>query len=217
MESLATLTVIPETVAPGAEIVLTWTVPVTHAGPYDWVGLCPLGSPLPVGTPVVRMYTAGLLTGKATWHAPLKPGPYVGVYVFANGTVIAGQSLPLTVEGPLYPGVKLTVAPLTLAPRFPVTATWEVPPEILQPSDWIGLYYPGTEDTEPLEWVYTDGIPEGSTRFILHVAGVYEVRYLTSNTYTSIATSALITAKIPTGAGIVAAESTKEHSGAASS
>ena len=194
-----TVTLAPATVKPGDELTLSWSVPAGH--PYDWVGLCPLTTPLDlVIAPVARVYTAGGRTGTARWHAPVTPGAYVGVYVHDNGTVVAGQSTALTVEGPPpppVPVVTLTVAPVTLEPGFPVTVTWDVPPDIVTPDDWLGLYHPGAANDEHLQWFYTDGELVGRNHFTLHDAGAYEVRYLTNNDFTDIARSALITVTAP--------------------
>ena len=89
----------------------------------------------------------------------------------------------------------LSVSPATVLPGGTVTAAWT---GIVSASatDWIGLYQPGADNTQYLAWIYvscsqTVGVPRtsGSCQFVApSTPGTYELRLLTNDGFTSIAT-----------------------------
>ncbi len=95
----------------------------------------------------------------------------------------------------------LGVSPPAAPPGVVVTATWSGIPSA-SATDWVGLFAPGAPNEDYLAWVYVSGSqsaatprPSGSCVFVIpNVApGPYEMRLLTNDGYTHIATSNLIT------------------------
>jgi hypothetical protein len=92
----------------------------------------------------------------------------------------------------------LNASPTSASVGQTVTATWA---GIVSPSgtDWIGLYEPGSADTEYLDWYYVNcsKVPgsqtaSGSCGFVLPnylSSGTYQSRLFANNGYTRIATS----------------------------
>jgi len=98
-------------------------------------------------------------------------------------------------------GPTLSVSPWMLGAGGSVTATWNgiVSPT---PTDWIGLYVPGADNTAWLEWMYVScsqvpgaAMDEGSCAFTVPsnlFPGIYELRLFTNNGYTLLATGGSI-------------------------
>ena len=94
--------------------------------------------------------------------------------------------------------VNLVVSPIIIQAGGTLTATWSgiVSPT---PTDWIGLYQPGTDDRAFIDWIYvscskTPGITQasGSCSFNLPSSlapGSYELRLLANDGFTDLATS----------------------------
>ena len=88
-------------------------------------------------------------------------------------------------------GVTLMVSPTSVAAGGTVTATWA---GIASPTatDWLGLYTPGASDTAFLAWRYTPGTASGNAPFTIPstlTLGIYELRLLSNNGFTRLATS----------------------------
>ncbi len=118
-------------------------------------------------------------------------------------------------------GPTLTASPGAVAPGGTVTATWS---GIASPSptDWVGLYLPGTADTSYLAWIYVScsqspgsARASGSCPFSLPVgAGIYELRLLANDAYTRLAASNALNVGSPLPvATIVATDVTAAEAG----
>ena len=95
-------------------------------------------------------------------------------------------------------GTSLSVSPTNIVPGGTVTATWNgiVTPS---PTDWIGLYTPGAAIPSYIDWIYvscskTPGSAQasGSCPFTVPASvapGTYQLRLLSNNSYTLLATS----------------------------
>jgi subtilisin family serine protease len=142
-------------------------------------------------------------TGTVTLNfpAPAQSGSYE-LRLFANGgytrlatsaTITVGSQAPAS-------GPSLTVN----TPSVPRGGTIEIAinngPG--QPLDWLALYVPSAADGNFIDWSYWDGSKTRPTtgqanaivRFTAPtVAGTYEVRLFTNNSYTKVATSGTIT------------------------
>jgi RHS repeat-associated protein len=105
----------------------------------------------------------------------------------------------------------LSVNPASIALGGSVTATWSgiATPS---PTDWIGLYAPGTANTAFLEWVYVSctkspgaAQSSGSCAFAIPAglaAGSYELRLLANDGYNALASSAITVGAAASSAGI---------------
>ena len=96
------------------------------------------------------------------------------------------------------PGASLSVSPTGITAGNSVSALWSgiASPT---PNDWIGLYVPGTSDSAFLAWIYVScsqspggARASGSCAFAIPggvAPGTYELRLLSNNGYTRLATS----------------------------
>jgi hypothetical protein len=104
----------------------------------------------------------------------------------------------LATSGALAVSASLTVSPTTIGRGGTVTATWSGFPNPT-PTDWIGLYAPGTPDSAFLAWIYvscsqTPGTARTSGSCVLRmpstvVAGSYELRLLAHDDFVRVLTS----------------------------
>jgi hypothetical protein len=95
-------------------------------------------------------------------------------------------------------GPSLSVSPTTVPPGGTVTAMWGNIPSPTA-SDWIGLYTPGSPNTSYSAWIYvsctqtaTTARASGSCAFPIPASvasGMYELRLLSQNGFTALATS----------------------------
>ena len=93
----------------------------------------------------------------------------------------------------------------TKASRYAVDATipvfWEAPPGHAA-TDWVGVFAAGAPDTQYVSWSYVPAGTAGSLSLTApSTPGIYEVRYLRDNGYTSVAGSARFSVFAPPPAG----------------
>lgn len=89
------------------------------------------------------------------------------------------------------PTLTLSVSPMSVAPGGTGTATWANIPSPTA-TDWLGLYTSGASDTAYLAWRYTTGTASGNVPFTIPgtlTPGTYELRLLSNNGFTRLATS----------------------------
>ncbi len=90
-----TLVATPSTVAPGGQIVVSFTAPI-NSSPYDWVGLFQVGA---ANTNYLDGgYTTGLTSGSFNVPAPATPGQYEFRYMLTNGFTSVVTSNTVTVQ-----------------------------------------------------------------------------------------------------------------------
>jgi hypothetical protein len=126
----------------------------------------------------------------------LAPGGYEFRLFTSDTYTRLATSASFTVIGP--PPASLSAAPASVAAGGTETVTWRgiAAPT---PTDWIGLYAPGTANTAYVAWMYvscfqTPGAAKaaGSCPFPVPsglAPGSYEFRLFTSDTWTRLATS----------------------------
>jgi hypothetical protein len=209
-----TLTVSPTTVAPGATVTATWSG-IESPTSTDWLGLYAAGAA--DSAFLARMYvscsqTPGAPRASGSCGFPIPDTLATGAYelrLFANdGFTRLATSNAFGVATGGGGGATLTVSPTTVAAGEAVTATWS---GIASPTatDWIGLYAPGTADSEFLAWIYVScsQVPgaaraAGSCSFPIPrslAPGVYELHLLGNNGTVRLATSNGFTVTSPTG------------------
>jgi putative transposon-encoded protein len=132
------------------------------------------------------------------YSAPLNlnPAQTPTIYVFADDNVANRSGVftkDLTPNAAGYTVTGPTVA--TLGSQ--ITANWTAPAG--RPAyDWIGLYQQGTLNSAFLAKQFTGGTASGSVALTLpSQPGVYELRYLLNNGYTSTAVSSSINVSVP--------------------
>ncbi len=118
--------------------------------------------------------------------------------VVANGIPSAAQAVTITTAS-------LAVSPSTLAAPDSVTVSWS---GVNAPTshDWIGVYHPGDANNAPLAKIYDDSctptagttaLASGSCMFTVpglgNIAGTYELRLFSNDSFTLLATSNLVT------------------------
>lgn len=173
LESVAARVEGPAQVAAGAKFELRWTGPNNAR---DYVGI---GDADPKGRLYITYaYTRG--GSPVSLTAPDKPGPYMLRYYLAEGdTVLASQ--PITVAG-----VTASVsAPAQVAAGKDVSIQWSGPNN---PRDFITLVKAGSPDKRYADYAYTAKGNPLSLR-APDEAGDYEIRYLTGQSYATLATT----------------------------
>jgi hypothetical protein len=160
----------PAQVSAGAEIEIKWTGP---ANERDFVGLGDSGRPY-----YNYAYTRDGKTLKLT--APDKAGTYELRYFLGVGNKVIA-SRPITVTGN---SAKVTV-PASIAAGANLKITWEGPNN---PRDFITIVKAGTPERQYKAYAYTS---TGNPVQILapDQAGDYEVRYLTAQSYMTLASA----------------------------
>jgi hypothetical protein len=86
----------------------------------------------------------------------------------------------------------LVASPSTIAPSGEITISWTAP-NGSSSVDWIGFFRVGTSNTQYLAYLATGGATSGSATLPWTEPGQYEFRYLLNNTYTSVASSNIVT------------------------
>jgi len=195
-----TLAASPTSVAAGASVIATWS---GIAGPTstDWIGLYRSGaadtaylawiyvscSQAPGGASAAGSCALAIPSGTP-------PGTYDLRLFASNGytRLAIGNTFTVTTA------TTLAASPTTVAAGASVTTTWS---GIASPTatDWIGLYAPGAADTAYLAWIYVScshtpagAAAAGSCAFTIPsgmAPGGYELRLLSNNGYTRLATS----------------------------
>jgi serine protease len=117
------------------------------------------------------------------------------------GAGIADARAAVLAASPLA-AATISASPTSIPPGGTVTATWSGV-AMPSPSDWIGLYVPGTAPTAYLDWIYVNcsktasaARSAGTCSFVLPASlasGSYELRLLANNGYTELARSAAFT------------------------
>ena len=191
------------TVAPGGTIEIT----VTNgpASPTDWIALSATGAD--DQTFLHWVYLNGTRTppatgmGTATMQiaAPTVPGSY-NVRLFAsNSYTKLATSGTITVDGP-GPPVPQVTAPASVAAGGTITVLVQDGPANV--TDWVAFYSSGSADQTFLDWMYLSGTrvapaagqSSASLTFTApSTPGTYQFRFFASNSYTRLATSAIVT------------------------
>ncbi len=198
------LTVGAAMVTAGGGVDVVWTGIATPTS-TDWIGLYTPGAPDTaflawsyVGC--TQAPGAARAAGACPFVIPagLSPGTYE-LRLLANNVftrLATSGAFTVTSAGPL-----LSVSPISVSAGGSVTATWSgiVAPT---PTDWIGLYAPGTADTAFLAWTYVScaqtpsgAQAAGACAFSIPpglVPGVYELRLLANNVFTRLATTGVL-------------------------
>ena len=105
---------------------------------------------------------------------------------------IAGQSFSIQQAG-ITTGTYTVIAnPSIIVSGGSLTVSWTAPSGS-STVDWIGLFKPGTPNSEYLGYIATNGAASGSFTTALTQTGQFEFRYLLNNTFTSVATSNAVT------------------------
>jgi hypothetical protein len=179
----------------------TWSG-ITSPTPNDWIALYAQGSGdtdnlALVYVSCVQIPGAARAAGSCNIPVPsgLAPGAYE-LRLFADNSftrLATSESFIITAAPP--PTTSLSVSPSPVGSWRRVTATWDgiVSPT---PTDWIGLYTPGSADTDLLAWIYVScgqtavaASGAGSCRFQGLPPGTYELRLFANDSYTLLATS----------------------------
>ena len=188
-----TLTVSPTSVAAGGIVTATWaSIPSPTA--TDWLGLYTPGASNTAF--LAWRYTTGTASGNGPLTIPptITPGTYELRLLSNNGFTHLATSNTFTVTG-----VTLTVSPTSVAAGGIVTATWASIPSPTA-TDWLGLYTPGASNTAFLAWRYTTGTASGNGPLTIPptiTPGTYELRLLSNNGFTHLATSNTFTVQNP--------------------
>ncbi len=166
----------PASVTAGAEISITWEGP---DNPRDFITVVPAGTA--EGQYDVYSYTSK--GSPLTVRAPDEPGDYEIRYLMGSGGYRSLGSVPLAVTG--------TEAALEFPPTVAAGAgfdiRWQGPDNV---QDFITIVPAGAPAREYDAYVYTArGNPV--TLHAPEEAGDYEVRYLTGQTYATLAAAAL--------------------------
>jgi len=194
------VTLTSTTVSPGSPI--GFVVAGGPANPLDWVAL--YRTTTSDGAYIAWQFLNGTTmpppTGRSgatlQFVAPTTPGTYE-VRFFSNNTFVRlATSGPVTVTRP---AASVTLAATTLplgAPiRFSIAGGASA-------TDWVGLYPLSAPDTGYLAWQFLNGTttapPSGISAATLQFSsppapGAYELRFFSSNTYTRLATSGILT------------------------
>lgn len=178
------------------------------ANPTDWVALYQTGAPSGAylkweflnGTTTPP--SSGVSNAALQFTAPTTAGTYE-IRWFSNNTFTTiGTSAALTVLPPPPPSVTLGATSVNAGRPFSVTLA-NGP---ANPTDWVALYQTGAPSGAYLKWQFMNGTTAppsaGSAGATLQftapsTAGTYEVRWFSSNTFTTLATSATLTVLPP--------------------
>lgn len=184
---IATVTVTPASVAPGATFTAAWTVTSGTTSTTDWVGLFVPGTP---DSAYLEYHPVGIGSGgSVAFTAPGTPGAYEIRYLVpaAGGGYTRAATTAVTVTSPGggggTAGFSLTASPASILMGGQTTVSWVVPASTSPPMDFIGLFAPGTSDEEVLGGIFfpTGGSLSGSLDVTVPVyvgAGMFEFRLL---------------------------------------
>jgi len=197
----ATLSVAPTSVPAGGSVTATWGG-IASPTTTDWIGLYVPGAPNTaylawIYVSCSQIPGAAMAAGSCAFTVPssLTPGTYELRLLANNGYTALATSVPLTVTTA---GPGLSVSPPTVLHGATVTATWSAIPSPTT-TDWIGLFVPGSPNTAYIAWIYVScsqtpgaAMAAGSCPFTIPgtlTPGTYELRLLSNNGYTRLATS----------------------------
>jgi len=176
----------PTTVAAGGMLTVTWTN-VGAPTPTDWVELVPTGAT--DANWAAWIYTTGHATDSTTFSVPssLSAGTYE-VRLFSGTTaqrLSVSNAIAVTASG-----TSVMASPVKAAPGGSLTVSWK---NIAAPTaaDWVGLYTVGSADANFV--VRSNANGRASDRMLMTlpgslVAGAYELRLFSNNTFTLLAT-----------------------------
>ena len=203
----ATVSVNVTTIAPGGTLTIEWSGIASPTG-TDWIGLYQPGAPNTAFVDWIyvscsKTPTSGRASGSCSFVVPfgLPPGTYELRLLANDAYTVLATSNAFSVNGgtdqPTF-----TVSPASVPAGGTLAANWSgiAAPS---PTDWIGLYQPGAENTAFLEWVYvscsrSSGGPQfsGTCPFVVPVAvspGTYELRLLANDGFTVLGISNVFT------------------------
>jgi hypothetical protein len=187
--SVASLSVDPASVAPGATVTATWSG-VGAPTATDWIGLYVPGAPNT--SYLTWRSTTGTASGSVPFTIPVSitPGTYE-LRLFAKGgfTRLAVSNSFVVGSGCL--SASASASPVSLAPGAQVTAGWN---GICAPTirDWVGIFAPNAANSAYVAWSYTPGTASGSLQLTVPptlAPGTYELRLFSNNSYTRLAVS----------------------------
>jgi len=196
-----TLGVAPTSVPAGGSVTATWSG-IASPTTTDWIGLYMPGAANTaylawIYVSCSQMAGAAMAAGSCAFTIPsgMTPGTYELRLLANNGFTRLATSGALTVTTA---GPGLSASPPTVVAGGSVTATWSAIPSPTT-TDWIGLYMPGAANTAYIAWVYVScsqtpgaAMAAGSCPFTIPgtlTPGTYELRLLSNNGYTGLATS----------------------------
>jgi hypothetical protein len=105
---------------------------------------------------------------------------------------IANQIFTVQQTGALPSSYTLSVSPSTVSPGGLLTVSWTA--TNTSPADWISLYNVGASSYLYGWWQYTNGAASGSFTLAAPTQpGQYEFRYMLNNSFTTVATSSVVT------------------------
>lgn len=177
----------------------------------DWIAIAPSGgaaTDYSIWSYLNGQKTApasGLASATFTVPVPGTPGTYEARFFSTNGFTRLATGPQIQVGTPTIT-VNSSSTAISVAPSATVTAAWTNGPN--NQLDWIELVQHGASaSASPLQWVYLSGgtnsasavaTPSGSHAFTAPATGgTYEVRLLSNNSYTAVATSAIVTVTPP--------------------
>jgi hypothetical protein len=181
---------VPTAVAAGAEFSVLWTGP---DNPRDFITVVVAGTPEGRYGPYVYTSKGSPLT----LRAPDAAGDYEIRYLMGSGGYRSLGQATLTVGGT----DASVAAPATVAAGSSFEIAWRGPDN---PRDFITIVPAGTADRKYDAYTYT----ERGNPVVLHapeLAGAYEIRYLTGQTYATLASTAVTV--LPASATLMAAGS----------
>ena len=196
--SSTTMTVSPTTIAAGGTVTATWSG-ISTPRPTDWIGLYAQGTADTAFLAWIYVscsQTPGTARAAGSCAFPIPSTLAAGSYELR---LLANDDFTrLATSGALAVSASLTVSPTTIGRGGTVTATWSGFPSPT-PTDWIGLYAPGTPDSAFLAWIYvscsqTPGTARTSGSCVLRMpstvaAGSYELRLLAHDDFVRVVTS----------------------------
>jgi hypothetical protein len=200
----ATLSATPSSVSAGGTVTVSWSS-VSSPTNRDWIGLYHAGDAN--NAYIDWLYddnctktggNNGSASGTCSFTMPNVAGTYE-FRLFKNDTyTIVATSNSVTVTG----GATLGATPSSVSVGGTVTVSWS---NVSSPTshDWIGLYHPGDADSAFIDWKWDNSctqtaggtsLSSGNCSFTMpNVAGTYEFRLFSNNTYTLIAKSGSVT------------------------
>ena len=187
-----TLTTNKKSYQRGDTVEVTWNT-TAAANSRDWIGL------YNTGDGDQRYLQWQYVDGKnGSFDFTIdRSGEYEFRYFLNNGYELVSTSDEFTVddpdtEFPLDNGNNDSYSLTTEKTQYKIgetaEVTWAVPTGESFKNNWIGLYRPGTSDTQYLDYEYVDRQSDSEV-FPLNSAGTFEFRFFTNNSYNKIATS----------------------------
>lgn len=155
----------------------------------DWVGVFEPGAPATAYLDWI--YTGGTTAGSGSLelnHTNLTPGETYELRLYANNSytqLAAGPNLTLDPAGPT------VIAASTPAIRGQSLEVAWSGIDMPTPTDWIGIFAPGSTGLAYMDWVYTGGASNGTASLPLNNTGLvvgetYEVRLYANDGYTQL-------------------------------